>query len=104
MEMFLMAVCISVFGMGVAALAFGAATRKPSIPLPPPAIPVAKAAPARFFVAPAIPEVASHQIPIEALLAQIENHVRVERAAAESFVQFPTNDMLHSKTTSSFVN
>ncbi len=104
MEMFLMAVCLSVFGMGVAALAFGAATRKPSVPLPPPALPVAKPAPARFFVAPAIPDVTAHQVPIEALLAQIENHVRIERAAAESFVQFPTNDMLHSKTTSTFVN
>jgi hypothetical protein len=44
------------------------------------------------------------RIPIEALLAQIEKHVRLEQAAAESFVEFPTPAMLHSKTTSPFVN
>jgi len=35
---------------------------------------------------------------------QIENHVRLEQAAAESFVEFPTQALLHSKTTSPFVN
>jgi len=43
-------------------------------------------------------------VPIEVLLYQIENHVRLEQAAAESFVAFPTQALLHSKTTSPFVN
>ncbi len=46
----------------------------------------------------------SRQVPIEVLLLQIENHVRLEQAAAESFLAFPTHDHLHSKTPSPFVN
>jgi len=108
MEMFLMGLCVSVFGLGVAAAAFGAATRsessnstvQPELPLVKPAVPT------RFFsdrVAPK-PLLPPHQLPIEVLLQQIENHVRLEQAAAESFVEFPTHALLHSKTTSPFVN
>jgi len=112
MEMFLMCLCISVFGLGVAAAAFGTATRsespdsavKPELPL------VKAVAPAHFFsdhVAappPVPPVVQPWQVPIEVLLLQLENHVRLEQAAAESFVAFPTQALLHSKTTSPFVN
>ena len=103
-----MGLCMSVFGLGVAALAFGAATRsessdatvQPELPL------VTAAAPARFFSdrVPVPPAVLPRQVPIEILLMQIENHVRLEQAAAESFVEFPTQALLHSKTTSPFVN
>jgi hypothetical protein len=63
-------------------------------------------APARFFSdRVAIPPAVSPlQVPIEVLLLQIENHVRLEQAAAESFLAFPTHALLHSKTTSPFVN
>lgn len=112
MEMFLMALCISVCGLGVAALAFGAATRsessdsavKPGLPL------VKPVAPARFFsdhvaVQPVVPPaVPSLQVPIEVLLLQIENHIRMEQAAAQSFIEFPTRAQLHSRTASPFVN
>jgi hypothetical protein len=112
MEMLLMGLCMAVFGMGIAALAFGAATRsessdsavQPQISL------VKPVAPARFFsdraaVTPTVPPVLpSRQVPIEVLLLQIENHVRMEQAAAESFLAFPTHALLHSKTTSPFVN
>jgi hypothetical protein len=107
MEMFLMGLCVSVFGLGVAAAAFGAATRSESSnSAVQPQQPVVKpAVPTRFFsdraVATSVP---SQQVPIEVLLQQIENHVRLEQAAAESFVAFPTEALLHSKTTSSFVN
>ena len=50
------------------------------------------------------PTVPPLQVPIEVLLLQIENHVRMEQAAAESFIAFPTQALLHSKTTSPFVN
>jgi hypothetical protein len=43
-------------------------------------------------------------IPVEVLLQQLETHVRLEQAAAESFVAFPSHAQLHSKTTSPFVN
>jgi len=112
MEMILMGLCVAVFGMGVAAVAFGAATRsvssdsvvQPQLPL------VKAAAPARFFsdrvgVTPTVPPVVPpRQVPIEVLLLQIENHVRMEQAAAEVFIAFPSQARLHSKTASPFVN
>jgi len=107
MEMFLMGLCVSVFGLAVAAVAFGAATRAEApAPVVQPAIAAPKEAPARFFsdgVVPAVPAVRP-QIPIEVLLQQIENHVRLEQAVAESFLEFPTHAVLHSKTTSALVN
>jgi hypothetical protein len=108
MEMLLMGLCMSVFGLGVAALAFGAATRSESSDSAvQPELPLVKAvAPARFFSdrVPVPPTVLPRRVPIEVLLMQIENHVRLEQAAAESFVEFPTHALLHSKTTSPFVN
>ena len=112
MEMLLMGLCMSVFGIGIAALAFGAATRSESSDsVVQPEVSLAKAAaPARFFsdrvavptaVTPVVPP---WQAPIEVLLLQIENHVRMEQAAAEVFLAFPTQARLHSKTTSPFVN
>jgi len=87
---------------------FGAATRSESSnPSVQPELPLAKAAaPARFFsdrvpISPAVPPL---QVPIDVLLLQIENHVRLEQAAAESFIAFPSQARLHSKTTSPFVN
>ena len=55
---------------------------------------------ARFFVEP----MARPRVPVEALLAQIEMHVRLEQAAAELFISTPTQDQLHKKTNSPFVN
>ncbi|MFZ1053114.1 MAG: hypothetical protein WBP65_21650 [Candidatus Sulfotelmatobacter sp.] len=108
MDMLLMGLCFGVVGVVFVALAFGAAMRsepwnsavQPEIPL------VKAAAPARFFSdRVAIPAtVPPLQLPIEVLLLQIENHVRMEQAAAESFIAFPTQALLHSKTTSPFVN
>jgi len=102
MEMLLMGAVLSMFGLAVTCMAFGAATRdadrepvkekaavRPAIPTIP--------AP-RFFMDP------SRQVPIEALLLQIENHVRLEQAAAESFLQAPDAAHLHSRTTSPLVN
>lgn len=106
MEMLLMGLCISLFGVAVAAAAFGAATRQESsTPAVQPALPVVKVAGARFFAERVVlPIPPQPQVPIEVLLQQIENHVRLEQAAAESFVKFPTNALLHSKTTSPLVN
>lgn len=108
MEMLLMGLCVSILGVAVAAVAFGAATRSESSEaagqVRPP---LAKAvAPTRFFSdsAPVPAAIPSLQIPIEVLLLQIENHVRLEQAAAESFIAFPTQSQLHSKTNSPLVN
>ena len=114
MVMFLMALCLSMFGLAVTAMAFGAATRteRPAEPAQPavrPALPVALT-PSRFFsdlpIAPAAAAAAvtRPQVPIEVLLLQIDRHVRLEQAAAESFLDYPTVASLHSRTTSPLVH
>ena len=115
MVMFLMAVCLSMFGLAVTAMAFGAATRderpvEAAQPALRPALPVS-IAPSRFFSdlpTVALPSVAASasrpHVPIDVLLLQIERHVRLEQAAAESFLDYPTVASLHSRTTSPLVH
>ena len=43
-------------------------------------------------------------VPVEALLLEIERHVRLERAAAESFHVSPTPESLHVHTASGLVH
>ena len=106
MEMFLMIACISMFGLGVTCMAFGAAAGPQEMdakPEPVP-VPIKAAVPARFFAKGAeIPLTLHAKVPIEVLLFQIENHVRLEHAAAESFIEFPTAEMLHSRTMSQLI-
>ncbi len=108
MDMLLMGLCMTFVGLAVTALAFAAATRPmSSAPAAQPQLPAVKAAatPAHFFAGNLAPNIALQPlVPIEVLLHQIENHVRLEQAAAESFVALPTQALLHSKTTSLFVN
>ena len=110
MEMLLMGVCLSVFGLAVVCLAFGAATRDSdnataAAPTVEKEMLKAAASPARFFVDPsALPMAARTRVPIEALLLQIENHVRLEHAAAECFLESPNASLLHSRTMSTLVN
>ena len=109
MEMFLMGLCatVLVLGLAVAAVAFGAATRSESSGLAvQPELQVNTVALSRSFsdrVA-VSPAAQPRPIPIELLLLQIENHVRLEQAAAESFLAFPTQAQLYRKTASPFVN
>ncbi|HTT18903.1 MAG TPA: hypothetical protein VMG82_08155 [Candidatus Sulfotelmatobacter sp.] len=108
MEMLLMGLCVAVFGTGVAAAAFGAATRSesPSSAVQP-KLPLVKAATATRFFSDSIdtpPAIPTQQVPIEVLLLQIENHVRMEQAAAECFLALPSHAQLHSKSNSPFVN
>jgi hypothetical protein len=101
MEMFLMAAALSLLGVTVSTVLFAAATRgvEPT-PVPKPAARVAPAA-TQFFAA-AAPSV--ERLPIEALLLQIERHIRLEQAAAESFHFAPTAESLHSRTASPLVH
>ena len=106
MEMFLMVACIAMFGLGVTCMAFGAAAGPQEGAAEPEFKPQpAKAAvPAHFFAKGGeIPLTLHAKVPIEVLLLQIENHVRLEHAAAESFVEFPTAEMLHSRTMSPLI-
>jgi hypothetical protein len=105
MEMFLTALVLSVLGVAVSAIAFAAATREPeALPESAPAVRVPASPPMDgFFMDPAwtTPQV---QVPIEALLLQIERHVRLEHAAAEAFQQAPTPELLHIRTASPLVH
>lgn len=65
--------------------------------------PVFTPSPPRFFAETNTRSTAS-RIPIEVLLSRIEHHVRLEQAAAESFVEAPTSESLHSRTASPFMN
>jgi len=105
MEMLLLGICLSILGLVVSASAFCAAARsQEKEPAARPEIAPVKAAQAtRFFAAPPVPK-PQPTIPIEALLLQIENHVRLEQAAAQSFIDSPNPAVLHSKTTSPLVN
>jgi hypothetical protein len=107
MEMLLMALCLSMFGLAVTAMAFGAATRsaKSDSPAQPELQPAKAVAPARFFADHVVPPTRiGSSVPTEVLLAQIDNHVRLEQAAAQSFLESPSQAQLHTKTTSAFVN
>lgn len=42
----------------------------------------------------------SDRAPVEALLVQLERHVRLEQAAAESFLHDPTPESLHHRASS----
>lgn len=111
MEMLLMVGCMSLFGLAITCLAFGTATNNEETATPQLDVkPVTEPVETRFFATnlttpggTVIPIAARTAIPIEALLLQIENHVRLEQAAAESFLEFPTAAQLHSRTMSSLI-
>lgn len=98
--MFLMALALSLLGVAVSAGLFAAATRQPNADEPAvrPEVPVIVP---RFFSDDATPIA---RVPIEVLLAEIERHVRLEQAAAESFLQSPTVESLNSRTMSRLVH
>ena len=43
-------------------------------------------------------------VPLEVLLLQIEQHVRLEQAAAESFISLPSPEVLNCRTESPLVH
>ncbi len=107
MEMLLMGICISVFGMAIACAAFGAAVRpaRTAREVQPEQVKATALAPTHFFINDSsVPTMAQPRVPLEALLLQIESHVRLEQAAAESFLSAPTSALLHGRTISPFVN
>ena len=102
MEMFLMALALSLLGVVVSAVLFAAATNEG--PQADNEVRLRKdirpAVPARFFAdVPVAPPV-----PIEVLLLQLERHIQLERAAAENFLNRPTRESLHSATVSPLVH
>ncbi|HWQ52220.1 MAG TPA: hypothetical protein VN442_00960 [Bryobacteraceae bacterium] len=106
MVLLLMAACLGLLALVVTALAYWAAARseEPAVDQPQPEV-FKVASPVGFFADTAAPAGAMRiQVPVEALLLQIENHVRLEQAAAESFLEYPTSALLHTRTISPIVN
>jgi hypothetical protein len=96
MEMFLMVLSLSVAGVLVSGALFAVATRDQRD------APVFGAVAARdedrfFMMRPTAPP---RPIAADALVLQIERHVRLEHAAAEAFLQFPTVEALRMRTLS----
>jgi hypothetical protein len=57
----------------------------------------------RFFardIAASLPPTSASRVPVEVLVLEIERHVRLERAAAESFHLSPTPQTLHVQAAS----
>ena len=113
MEMFLMLVAMSLLGTAVSAALFGAAThgqkrepwsRAAKRPAPPQRFFVADERPTADTSIPVIPTPLPESVPLELLLLQIERHVRLEQAAAESFHRMPNGRSLHNRTASPLVN
>jgi hypothetical protein len=116
MEMFLMLLAMCLLGTAVSAALFGAATRGQKRE---PWVQALRrpTAPQRFFAQDEAARKAPHApaptadtplppqpVPLDLLLLQIERHVRLEQAAAESFHETPTGESLHSRTASPLVN
>ena len=105
MEMFLSVLALSLVGVIVSAVLFAAAMPRPQEPATgPEAVRVIQAG--RFFVndRPRDLPRAISPVPIEVLLLQLERHVRLEQAAAESFHWCPTPEALHMNTSSPLVH
>ena len=106
MEMFLMALALSLLGVTVSAIAFAAAANanavEPEREFPVRVEPLAEHQAGFFIESP--PPAPARPVPIEALLLQIERHIRLEHAAAEAFQQAPTPELLHIRTASPLVH
>ena len=98
MVMFLTLLLMSVLAVAVCAAAFGVATAgRGASPRRGPSARLA-VEPPRFFAQPGRGRPDAPRVPIEVLLSHIERHVRLEQAAAEAFLEVPTRDSLHSRT------
>jgi hypothetical protein len=105
MEMFLTVLALSLVGVLVSAVLFAAAMPRPhETQHPRDMASVIQAG--RFFVDDRRRDIpaAISPVPIEVLLLQLERHVRLEQAAAESFHWSPTPEALHMRTVSPLVH
>lgn len=99
MQIFLMVLSLSLVGVFVSAVLFAAASRDARrVDLAPRLAPSGEE---RFFMMrPASARGWRDGVAADVLAMQIERHVRLERAAAEGFRQFPTVESLHTPTLS----
>ena len=103
MFMFLTILLVSFMVLTVTAvIAVGLAPRDEKAPTLQPER-VVSVEPPKFFVVEAPAPATRQPIPLAILLAQIDRHVRLEQAAARTFLDIPTAGSLHSRTESPLV-
>ena len=104
MQMFLTLSALSLLCIVVSSLLFAAAIRNvcDEPPIETQVDPRLGMAPSHFFVDDRKPM--SPPVSIEALLLQIEGHIRLEQAAAEAFQNATTVEALHMSTASPLVH
>ena len=104
MMMFLTLLGVSLLAVAMlSVIVYGASPRDAGRPVSRPDATLAIGA-SRFFAGDSTGPETRTPLPIDAVLAQIERHVRLEQAAAESFLEIPAPETLHSPTASRFVN
>lgn len=64
----------------------------------------AASSPSRFFAGDLPARLSTSRYPVEVMLSQIERHVRLEQAAAETFLDLPTAEALQTRTASPLLN
>lgn len=96
--MFVMALSLSLVGVLVSGILFAAATRDRAEAAAPAFSPLVNPMEERFFMMRAPASERRGPGGVEALVLQIERHVRLERAAAEAFLQLPTVESLRMRT------
>lgn len=104
MELFLMVAAMSLLGVGASVAIFAAATHDQRTPRHETLEETVLLGAPRFFAADPPAVRPADAVPIEILLLQIERHVQLEQAAAESFHHYPTAQALHMPTSSPLVH
>ena len=103
MVMFLSLLCISLLAVAVlSAIVYGAAPRDPRPGIRPETRPGLE--PPQFFGGDRAHPPAGPALPVDLVIAQLERHVRLERAAAESVLNLPLAETVHPSAHSRLVN
>jgi hypothetical protein len=98
MTLFLILAALSLVSLALSSALFAALLHSGKAPEPPTDERLLML-PSHFFADDRSPTQRS-AVPLDVLLLQIERHVRLEHAAAESFQHAPTIEALHTATTS----
>jgi hypothetical protein len=104
MMMFLSLLCISLLAVAVlSVIVYGTSPRDAARPdlRPETSLSLGQS---QFFAGDLTAPPVRPPLPIAAVLAQLERHVRLEQASAESFVELPVPETLHAPASSRFLN
>jgi hypothetical protein len=104
MMMFLSLLCISLLAVAVlSVIVYGTSPRDAARPDLRPETTLSLGQ-SQFFAGDLTAPPVRPPLPIDAVIAQLERHVRLEQASAESFVEIPAPETLHAPAASRFLN